>query len=343
MVLAAIATAFLAFSLWVHHMFATNIPELGKSFFTAASAMIAIPTALQIFCWIATLRTGRLNFKTPLLFALAFFFILLLGGLTGIMLASVSLDLQVHDTFFVVAHLHYVLIGGAVFPLFGAFYYWFPKFTGRMMNERLGRWNFWLMFIGFNVAFFPMHLLGLRGMPRRVYTYPAEMGWGALNLVSSIGGAMVALGVLLFVVNVLHSRRKGAVAGDDPWRAGTLEWATSSPPPPGNFATPPVVASRYPLWSEGGIAGPVRGLADDRREVLVTSVLDAVPDHRAVMPHSTIWPFISAIAVTVLFVGSIFTPWAVVWGSVLAAVPLVAWFWPRKGPTRLNLQREVKP
>jgi cytochrome c oxidase subunit I+III len=343
MVLAIIATAFLAFSLWVHHMFATNVPELGKSFFTAASAMIAIPTAAQMFCWIATLATGRLNFRTPMLFALSFFVILLIGGLTGIMLASVSLDLQVHDTFFVVAHLHYVLIGGAVFPLFGAFYYWFPKFTGRLMNERLGHWNFWLMFVGFNVAFFPMHIAGLRGMPRRVYTYPAEMGWGMLNLISSIGAAILAVGILLFVVNVVLSRRGGAPAGADPWAAGTLEWATSSPPSPGNFPHPPVVASRFPLWSAQGVAGAVRGLADDRREVLVTSVLDALPDHRAVMPESSIWPFVSAIAVTVLFVGSIFTPWAVVWGTVLCTAPLVAWFWPKRGPTRRNIEREVKP
>ncbi|MDB5933047.1 MAG: cytochrome oxidase, partial [Massilia sp.] len=343
MVLAIIATAFLAFSLWVHHMFATNIPELGKSFFTAASAMIAIPTAMQIFCWIATLRNGRLNFKTPLLFVLAFFFILLLGGLTGIILASVALDLQVHDTFFVVAHLHYVLLGGAVFPLFGAFYYWYPKFTGRLMNERLGRWNFWLMFVGFNVAFFPMHILGLQGMPRRVYTYPSEMGWGTLNMVSTVGGAMVAFSVLLFMINAVRSYRRGEVAGDDPWAAGTLEWATTSPPHPGNFVEPPVVASRYPLWSAGGIAGSVRGLADDRRAVLVTTLVDAEPNHRATMPESSVWPFISAIAVTVLFVGSIFTPWAVVWGSVLAAVPVIGWFWPRREPTRLNLAREVKP
>ena len=178
MVLALIATAFLGFGLWVHHMFAAHLPELGKSFFTAASMLIAIPTAIQIFCWIATLWTGRIVFKTPLLFVLAFFFILVAGGLTGIMVASVPLDLQLHDTYFVVAHLHYVLIGGAVFPLFGAWYYWFPKFTGRMMSERLGQWQFWIMFIGFEVAFFPMHQLGMLGMPRRVYTYGADMGWG---------------------------------------------------------------------------------------------------------------------------------------------------------------------
>ncbi len=208
-------------------MFATNVAELGKSFFTAASMVIAIPTAVQIFCWIATLWTGRLNFRTPLLFALGFFFILVIGGLTGIMLSSVALDTQIHDTFFVVAHLHYVLIGGAVFPLFGAFYYWFPKMTGRLLSERLGKWNFWLFFIGFNVAFFPMHILGLHGMPRRVYTYPAEMGWGTLNMISTIGAFTIALSVLLFIVNVLVSRRRGEPAGDNPWGAGTLEWATT--------------------------------------------------------------------------------------------------------------------
>src|SRR5205085_3186817 len=181
MVLSLIATGFLAFGLWVHHMFATNLPEVGKSFFTAASMAIAIPSAVQIFCWIATLWTGKLNFKTPLLFVLAFFFILVLGGMTGLMLAAVPLDLQVHDTYFVVAHLHYVLIGGAVFPLFGAFYYWFPKITGRMLSERLGQWNFWLFMIGFNVAFFPMHLSGLYGMPRRVYTYEPGLGWDTFN------------------------------------------------------------------------------------------------------------------------------------------------------------------
>ena len=184
------------------------------------------------------------------MFVLGFFFIFVLGGLTGVMLGSVPLDAQVHDTYFVVAHFHYVLIGGAVFPLFGAFYYWFPKMTGRMLDERAGRWNFWLFFIGFNLAFFPMHQLGLIGMPRRVYTYPDGLGWNELNLLASIGAGLIAASVAVFIANVIWSRQHGEVAGDNPWNAGTLEWATSSPPPPWNFQHIPVVAGREPLWQE---------------------------------------------------------------------------------------------
>ena len=343
MVLALIATAFLAFGLWVHHMFATNLPELGKRFFTAVSMMIAIPSAVQIFCWIATLWTGKLNFKTPLLFVLAFFFILVLGGMTGLMLASVPLDLQVHDTYFVVAHLHYVLIGGAVFPLFGAIYYWYPKITGRLMSERLGRWNFWLFFIGFNVAFFPMHWLGLHGMPRRVYTYSAEMGWGTMNAIASLGALLIAISVLLFIVNVWRSRRHGEPAGADPWGAGTLEWSMPSPPPACNFEAIPIVHGRDPLWEPQHDPKAVAGLAVDSREVLLTTVLDAKPDNRESFPNPTIWPFVGAIATTVLFVGSIFTPWAVVWGSVPVAIALTAWFWPRPTDTSAHLAREQQP
>jgi cytochrome c oxidase subunit I+III len=343
MVLALVTTAFLAFGLWVHHMFATNLPELGKTFFTAASLIIAVPSAVQIFCWIATLGSGRLHVKTPLLFVLAFFFILVLGGLTGLMLASVSLDTQLHDTFFVVAHLHYVLLGGAVFPLFGAFYYWFPKFTGRLLNERLGRWNFWLFFIGFNVTFFPMHLLGLWGMPRRVYTYPAEMGWGDMNLMASIGAATIAVSVLLFLVNVARSLRAGAVAGPDPWGAGTLEWSVASPPPMGNFEVIPVVHGRYPLWQPQPEPTHVEGMSNEWREVLVTTVADAEPDHRLWMPSSSVWPFLSALATTVLFVGSIFTPWAVVWASVPVAVATTIWFWPRRAVVRERVRSELRP
>jgi cytochrome c oxidase subunit I+III len=192
MVLALVATAFLAFGLWVHHMFATNLPEIGKGFFTAASLAIAIPSALQIFCWLATIFGGRLVLKTPLYFVLAFFFILVLGGLTGIMLGAVPLDLQVHDSYFVVAHLHYVLLGGAVFPLFGAVYYWFPKVSGRLLSERLGLWHFWLFFGGFNLTFFPMHLLGLEGMPRRVWTYQPGLGWDQMNLAATVGAVVIA-------------------------------------------------------------------------------------------------------------------------------------------------------
>jgi cytochrome c oxidase subunit 1 len=343
MVLALIATAFLAFGLWVHHMFAVNLPELGKSFFTAASLLIAIPTAIQIFCWIATLWKGRLNFRTPLLFVLAFFFILVLGGLTGLILASVALDLQVHDTYFVVAHLHYVLLGGAVFPLFGAIYYWFPKFTGRLMSERLGKWNFWLFFIGFNVTFFPMHMLGLYGMPRRVYTYPAEMGWGTLNLIATLGAVTIAVSMLLFLINAVRSYRSGAIAENNPWGGASLEWAMASPPPPHNFDVIPVVPGRYPLWEPPSKPDHVKGLAANHREQLITSVLDAHPDHRSSFPQPSLWPLISALAVSILFIGSIFTPWAVVWASIPVTIGLIGWFWPRKKETEQDLVLEKVP
>ena len=332
MVLSVIATGFLSFGLWVHHMFATNVPELGKTFFTAASMLIAVPTATQIFCWIATLWTGKLNFKVPLLYALSFFFILVIGGMTGLMLASVSLVTQVHDSYFVVAHLHYVLFGGAVFPLFGALYYWYPKFKGRMMSERLGRWSFWLMSVGFNVAFFPMHLLGLDGMPRRIYTYPAEMGWGNLNLLSTVGAFTLAFGILLTLVNAVRSAKVGAIAGPDPWAAGTLEWLAESPPRMCNFPALPVVYGRDPLWQgvPEGAPDHVAGLAADVREVITCTVADGKPDSRMMFPESSPWPFLSAAATTVFFIASIFTPWAMVWGPLLVAVALVFWFWPRQ-------------
>jgi cytochrome c oxidase subunit 1 len=343
MVLALIMTAFLAFGLWVHHMFATSIPALGKNFFTAASLMIAIPSGVQIFCWIATLWTGRLNLKTPLWFALGFFFILVLGGMTGVMLGSVALDLQVHDTYFVVAHLHYVLLGGAVFPLFGAFYYWYPKATGRLMNETLGRLQFWLFFIGFNVAFFPMHVLGLHGMPRRVWTYPHGMGWDGMNLAATIGAVTIGVSVLVFIVNAARSYRHGEVAGADPWGAGTLEWSTASPPPPHNFDALPVVHGRDPLWEPSAQPAYVSGLAAESREVLSTTALDALPDLRLLFPSPSIWPFISAVATTVLFIGSIFSPWAVVWGSVPVTIALIGWFWPNRGQNQRAVQLEQRP
>jgi cytochrome c oxidase subunit I+III len=203
LVLSLVSTAIIGFGLWVHHMFATGLPQLGGSFFTASSMMIAIPSGIQVFCWIATLWSGRLRMRTPLLFVLGFVALFVLGGLTGVMLAAIPLDWQVHDTFFVVAHFHYVLIGGAIFPLFGGIYYWFPKATGRLLSERLGRWNFWTMFIGFNLTFFPMHQLGLHGMPRRIYTYAVDTGWGVLNGIASLGAAIIAISVLIFLWNVI--------------------------------------------------------------------------------------------------------------------------------------------
>jgi cytochrome c oxidase subunit I+III len=222
-----------------------------------------------------------------------------------------------------------VLIGGAVFPLFGAYYYWYPKITGRMLSERLGTWVFGFFFVGFNLTFFPMHVLGLHGMPRRVYTYPAAMGWGTLNLTASIGALLMACGVLLFIVDAVRALRVGATAGDDPWGAGTLEWATSSPPPNSNFLRPPTVAGREPLWDNPPDQPIVVGLRADVRDVLVTHVLDAEPDHRLEFPDPSIWPLLTAMATTAMFIWSIFTPWGVVYGSLPVFVTMVGWFWPR--------------
>jgi cytochrome c oxidase subunit 1 len=328
-VLALVATAFMGFGLWVHHMFATGLPQLGESFFTAASIIIAIPTGTQIFCWIATLWSGRVKVQTPLLWILGFFAIFVVGGLTGVMLAAVPLNTQVHDTFFVVAHFHYVLIGGAVFPLFGAFYYWFPKIAGHQLSERLGKWVFGFLFTGFNLTFFPMHVLGLHGMPRRVYTYSSAMGWDALNLLASFGALLMACGVVMFLIDVVRALRSGVAAADNVWDASTLEWATSSPPPACNFVRPLTVAGRDPLWENAPDQPVITGLSSEHRDVLVTHVLDAEPDHRLRFPEPSIWPFFTAIATTVLFIWSIFTPWGVVYGAVPLFVTMVGWFWPK--------------
>ncbi|MBV9496166.1 MAG: cytochrome c oxidase subunit I [Acidobacteria bacterium] len=328
MVLSLVATAFMGFGLWVHHMFATGLPQSGESFFTAASMMIAIPSGVQIFCWIATIWLGRPSYRPPFLFVLGFLAIFVIGGLTGVMVASVPLDLQLHDTFFVVAHFHYVLIGGAVFPLLGGIFYWFPKMTGRLMNERLGHLSFWLTFVGFNLTFFPMHKLGLAGMPRRVYTYLPETGWTTLNVLSTIGAGILSLGMLVYFGNALWSMRRGRAAGSNPWDADTLEWSTSSPPPVYNFQHLPVVTSREPLWHEPDQAPIVTGLAPDKREVLITRVLDAAPDHRYTYPHPTVWPFASAVITGMMLVAGLFTPWAFAIGMALLAIFLTGWFWP---------------
>jgi cytochrome c oxidase subunit 1 len=343
MVLSLTTTGFMGFGLWVHHMFATPIPQLGQSFFTAASTIIAIPTGVQIFCWIATIWAGRPRFTTPMLFVIGFIVTFVIGGLSGVMIASVPFDLQAHDTYFIVAHLHYVLIGGALFPLFGAFYYWFPKITGRMMSERLGKVNFWLFFTGVNVTFFPMHMLGLEGMTRRIYTYLPETGWGPLNALSSAGAVIIVLSVVTFLVNALKSWKKGAPAGDNPWGAASLEWATESPPPPYVFLHVPVCTSGHPLWDEAETRLVVTGLRTDIRENLCTTLTDAEPDHRHDSPEPTIWPFMAALATGVMFITAIFTAWGLVVGLILLFPPCVMWGWPNKDEQERRLSGERDP
>jgi cytochrome c oxidase subunit I len=328
LVLATASTGFVAFGVWVHHMFATGLPQLGESYFTASSMVITIPTGVQVFCWLATMWGGRPRLTASFLFGMGFFSVFVIGGLTGVMLASVPLDLQIHDTYFVVAHLHYVLIGGSVFPLIGGLYLWFPKLVGRSLNERLGKASFWLLLIGFNVTFFPMHVLGLHGMPRRVYTYAPESGWGALSLLASTGAALIAVSLLLTLTNVVWSRRHGPVAAANPWHASGLEWSMASPPPDYGFLYLPLVDSRYPLWDHEQLPR-VTGVHASRREVLVTSLLEARPDHRKQEPSSSPAPFLMALGVGVGFVLSIFTAWGGVIAGALALAVGVPWFWPQ--------------
>ena len=247
-VAASLAIGFLSMTVWAHHMFAVGMGAPLNSAFAASTMLIAIPTGIKIFNWVATMYGGRIRFATPMLFACAFLFQFLCAGLTGIILSVVPFNWQLTDSYFVVAHFHFVLVGSLIFTIFGAIYYWFPKVTGRLLSERLGRWHFWLFVVGFNLTFVPMHWAGMLGMPRRIYTYPADRGWDLWNLIASLGVPFQALAVLVFVVNVVISLRRGAPAGNDPWDAWTLEWATASPPPPYNFETVPVAASRRPLW-----------------------------------------------------------------------------------------------
>lgn len=329
-VLALVATGVLSFGLWVHHMYTTGLPKLGTSLFTGASMLVAIPTTVQLFCWIATLWGGRPRFTTAMHFTLGFLIIFFIGGLTGVQLGSVSFDSQVHDTFFVVAHFHYVLLGGVVFPLFAGLYYWFPKVTGRLMNEKLGKLNFWMMFVGVHIAFWPQHHLGFRGMPRRVYTYLEETGWGPLNLISTVGAFLLAAGVLVYVINLFVSRRSGLPAGPNPWGSDTLEWATTSPPESFNFRYPPTVSSVAPLWEHDWHLQPVvTGLREDHREMLSTTLLDARPDNREIIPGDTYIPLAAALAASVVFIGILFGKAFVPIGAGLFYVVAVYWNWPR--------------
>ena len=335
--LSTVATMILGFGVWVHHMFATGLPGMGLSFFSGASIVITVPSAVAVFAWLATIWLGRPVITTAFLFFSSMILLFVIGGVSGFMTASVPVDWQLTDTYFVVAHLHYVLIGINLFPVVGAGYFWFPKMSGRMLDERLGRWNFWTMFLGFNLAFLPMHLTGLFGMPRRVYTYAEGMGWDTLNLITSIGSFVFAIGVLLFFINVAKSWKGGAIAGANPWDAPTLEWSVSSPPPPYNFAVIPTVASRHPLWErrldEGGAVSSLdRGmLLDSGKETIGTSALDAEPDMVLEMPGDSLAPLLLALGISILFVGLLLKIWPVtVLGGAVAALALLTWLWPRR-------------
>ncbi len=339
-VLALVGTGFLSFGLGVHHMFATGIPQLSLSFFSAASMAVAIPSGIQVFAWIATIARGRLKFTVPTLFVLGFLFIFVLGGLTGVMVAAVPFDWQAHDTYFVVAHFHYVLFGGMVFPLLAALYYWIPYTSKNALSERIGRWVFAFIFIGFNVAFFPMHATGLLGMPRRVYTYPAGLGWDTLNLVSTIGAFLIAAGVLLFLIDLARKFRMASEenAGNI-WNAGTLEWL-----PNGNYSTRsiPLVESREPLWDQPDLAQEVKegrhylpGSVTGGRETLLTDAISARPQALLQMPMPGWSPITSAVFTAAFFLLLTFklVVAALVCG-VIAVASIWRWLWSTDpGPT----------
>lgn len=248
MVGAVVAIGFISLGVWAHHMFAVGMTAWSNTFFAASSMLVGVPTGIKIFNWTATMYGGKLRITVPMLFCIGFLFQFLVAGLTGIMLAVSPFDWQLHDSYFVVAHFHFTLIGGLVFGLFAGMYYWFPKAFGKMLNERLGKWHFWLLTVGFNMTFIPLHFAGMLGMPRRIYTYQSGRGWELWNLMASIGVIFQAAGISCFIWNTIQSGIWGEVAGDDPWDAWTLEWATSSPPAEYNFEKLPVVRSSRPLW-----------------------------------------------------------------------------------------------
>jgi cytochrome c oxidase subunit I+III len=330
--IAELLVVFIGFGVWAHHMFADGLPAVLLVFFAGATAMVVIPSTIQVFAWSTTILTGRPRFTTPLLFIAGFILFFVIGGLTGIMFIAIPFTQQVTDTYFVVAHFHYIIFGAAVFPIFAGMYYWFPKVTGRMYFERPGQIAFWLIFAGTNVLFFPMHIVGLLGMPRRVYTYPGGMGWTAYNVVETIGGFITLAGILLLFGNLVVSYRRGLPAGPDPWHGPTLEWATPSPPPEYNFAVIPRVSSAYPNWDEADREADRRrlqaadGVLDRGHEQVATTVADGEPQEIVEMPHSSPWPIVLALCLAGMFAVLTIEKFTIAaLFAVLVVLTLLAW------------------
>jgi cytochrome c oxidase subunit I+III len=334
-VLAAVGTGFLSFGLWVHHMYTTGLPGISLGLFSAASAAVAIPTGVQLFCFVATVLAGRMVKALPMLWIVGGFAVFVLGGLTGVMVAIATFDFQAHDTFFIVAHLHYVLVGGAVFPILAGLYYWYPLVSGKKLSEKLGKVAFWLAFVGFNVAFLPMHLSGLRGMPRRVFTYPAGIGLEELNLVSTIGAYILGLGVALVVLDVVRPKKKQPVSERNPWNAGTLEWVQEMPGEAWGIRSIPEIDGRYPIWDQPNLIRDIDAgrfylpdAEEGLRETLVTSPIDGKPQQCQRLPGPTYLTVAAALLVGGFFIFGTFHLWAPAIASLVAGFFVIcAWLW----------------
>jgi cytochrome c oxidase subunit I+III len=330
---ATVLTGAVGFSVWLHHMFTTGISDMAMSFFSAGSMMISVFTTIQVFAWVGTIWKGKVVMTTSMYYALGSIALLVIGGLSGVFTGVIPVDWQAHNTYYVVGHIHYVLIGSNVFPVFAAFYYWLPKMTGRMMNETLGKWSFWVMFIGFNVGFFPMHIVGLLGMPRRIYTYPSGLGWGTINMVETVGAFVLGIGILISIINLIYSRRFGQLAGRNPWNADTLEWLSESPPEAYGHLHLPTVASRHPLWDdhdEEYDPDDERVLSEGRL-TFVGEWLNAEPFAVAKMPEGTISPLLLSLALFGLFLALIFQQMWYALAAFLVMIVLTGyWLWPRE-------------
>jgi cytochrome c oxidase subunit 1 len=317
MVYSGILIAVLGFGVWAHHMFAVGMGAIADSIFAVSTMLIAIPTGVKIFNWIGTMAQGHLRFTTSMLFAIGLVALFTIGGISGVMHASPPADLQQTDTYFIVAHFHYVLFGGSIMGIFAGIYMYFPKITGRLLNETLGKWHFWLSFIAMNLTFFPMHFSGMLGMPRRIYTYDSGQGWDGYNLVSSLGSYLLVVATAIFVWNFFRSRKHGEIAGSNPWGAGTLEWTIPSPPPEYNFAVLPNVTSRYPLWE---------GTEADAESARINSQEGKTADElHIVLPYNTIKPMIVAGGMVIMFLGLITTKALIFIGAAMMVVSLYSW------------------